>query len=129
MTRDAFCKAEEIKKKIDAAHQLYNIVSNSTLSSNEDEFEAHNEHVRKDNMILCCMHKGDSLFGKEREMLDSLVRYLTLMVVQFQANITWQVTSSLEEIFQLTLPKDLRLRSVFTRMNLRRNLQTYQVIT
>lgn len=67
MTRDAFCKAQEIKKKIDAAHQLYNIVSNSTLSSNEDEFEAHNEHVRKDNMILCYMHKGDPLFGKERE--------------------------------------------------------------
>lgn len=58
MTRDAFYKAQEIEKKLDAVHQMQNIITNSTLASDEEYYKGHNKHVRNDEMILCYMSRG-----------------------------------------------------------------------
>ena len=62
MTRDAFEKAQELEEKLEAVNKLQSIISNSTFGD-EEEFKGHNDHVRNDDMILCYMHKSDSLYG------------------------------------------------------------------
>lgn len=37
--------------------KLENIISNSTLSKDDEYYKAHNEHVIEDDMILCYMYK------------------------------------------------------------------------
>lgn len=67
MTRDAFEKAQELENKLEAVHKLQNIISNSTFGD-EEEFKGHNDHVRNDDMILCYVHKADSLYKKNIEL-------------------------------------------------------------
>lgn len=59
MTRDAFYKAQEIEKKLDAVHQMQNILTNSTLAEDDEYFRAHNNHVKHDDMVLCYMWRND----------------------------------------------------------------------
>ena len=66
MTRDAFYKAQELEKKLDAVHQLQNIITNSTLSKDNDYYKTHNNHVRKDEMVLCYMCKDKDVLGQEK---------------------------------------------------------------
>ena len=66
MTRDAFYKAQKLEKKLDAVHQLQNIITNSTLSKDDDYYKAHNAHVREDEMVLCYMCKTTDVFGVSR---------------------------------------------------------------
>lgn len=68
MTRDAFYKAQELENKLEAVHKLQSIISNGTLSENEEEYKGHNNHVRNDDMILCYVHKADSLYKKNVEL-------------------------------------------------------------
>lgn len=58
MTRDAFFKAQEIEKKLDAVHQMQNIITNSTLARDDEYYRAHNRHVKNDDMILCYMSRS-----------------------------------------------------------------------
>ena len=67
MTRDAFEKAQELEEKLTAVHKLQSIISNSTFGD-EEEFKGHNDHVRNDDMILCYVHKADSLYKKNVEL-------------------------------------------------------------
>lgn len=60
MTRDAFLKAKELDKKLESIYMIENIISNSTLSRDDEYYKAHNEHVSKDDMILCYMYKRNS---------------------------------------------------------------------
>lgn len=62
MTRDAFEKAKELDKKLTAVHNLTNVISNSTLSADEDYHAMHNEHVIKDKMVLCYMCKPSDTY-------------------------------------------------------------------
>lgn len=57
MTRDAYLKAKELDKKLESISMMENIISNSTLSRDDEYHKAHNEHVAKDDMILCYMYK------------------------------------------------------------------------
>ena len=77
MTRDAYYKAQELEKKLDAVHQLQNIITNSTLSRDNDYYRTHNEHVRKNNMILCYMHTDtDNGFRKSDVVIkDEITNY------------------------------------------------------
>lgn len=67
MTRDAFEKAQELENKLEAVHKLQGIISNSTFGD-EEEFKGHNDHVRNDDMILCYVHRADSLYKKNVEL-------------------------------------------------------------
>lgn len=67
MTRDAFEKAQELENKLEAVHKLQNVISNSTFGD-EEEFKGHNDHVRNDDMILCYVHRADSLYKKNIEL-------------------------------------------------------------
>ena len=67
MTRDAFEKAQELEDKLTAVHKLQNIISNSTLGD-EEEFKGHNDHVRNDDMILCYVHRANSIYKKNVEL-------------------------------------------------------------
>jgi hypothetical protein len=67
MTRDAFEKAQELEGKLEAVHRLQDIISNSTLGD-EEEFKAHNDHVRDNDMILCYVHKADLVYKKNVEL-------------------------------------------------------------
>ena len=57
MTRDAYLKAKELDKKLESISMMENIISNSTLSRDDEYHKAHNEHVIEDDMILCYMYK------------------------------------------------------------------------
>lgn len=84
MTRDAFYKAQELEKKLDAVHQMQNIIANSSLSSRVDYDKPHNDHVIKDEMILGYFHKPrEHMMSDEADIIvsdnisDNLIRPMT----------------------------------------------------
>ena len=67
MTRDAFYKARELDDELTAINALTNIIVNGTLSTDEEYYKGHNDHVRKDKMILCYM-SHDSMFSSDNNV-------------------------------------------------------------
>ena len=57
MTMDAFYKAEELNKELEAIQDMKNIISNSTLARDNEYYAGHNKHVIDDEMILCYMFR------------------------------------------------------------------------
>ncbi len=58
MTRNAFYKAQELNNELDAINKMADIINNSTLSGLE-EYKAHDDHVKRDKMVLCYMSHED----------------------------------------------------------------------
>lgn len=71
MTRDAFYKAQELEKKLEAVHLMQSIINNGTLSEDEDYYKAHNSHVRDDGMIICLMCESGDIY-KKNVVLDKI---------------------------------------------------------
>ena len=71
MTRDAFYKAQELEEKLKAVHLMQSIISNGTLSEDEDYYKAHNSHVRDDGMIICLMCESGDIY-KKNVVLDKI---------------------------------------------------------
>ena len=58
MTRDAFYRAQELNDELEAITKMTDIISNSTLSGLE-EYKGHDDHVKRDKMVLCYMCHED----------------------------------------------------------------------